>query len=237
VSHDPSDWSLNPSYSDLRGAIDTLNAGLIVRTAHGKLLYANERVLEWVGYAREELDGQDFRMLLPPELHDDLPRELEEIIAGDERARIVVVQRKNGRTFPVVACPHVLRRDGQVQAVVGLFFDIGELTTARRVGTSQSDGVAGNLERIALELQTISLFSGPGHAPTAIHEYPEFDQLSVREREILAELITGSRVPAIAKDLFISPHTVRNHLKSMYRKLDVSSQAELIEFVRRVAKN
>jgi PAS domain S-box-containing protein len=235
MSHDLSAWSLHPSYEDLESAIATLNAGLIVRTPHGKLLYANERVIEWVGYTPEELDGQDFRMLLPPELRDRVGIELEEILAGDERARIAVVQRKNGRTFPVVACPHVLRRDDFVEAVVGLFFDIGELTTARRVGEGPAQGVAGNLERIALELQTISLFTSTSSGPSVLHDHPELEQLSVREREILAELVSGSRVPGIAKNLFISPHTVRNHLKSMFRKLEVSSQADLIEYVRRIA--
>ena len=39
-------------------------------------------------------------------------------------------------------------------------------------------------------------------------------------------------VPAIAEQLGISPHTVRNHLKSIYRKLEVQTQSDLIRFVR-----
>jgi DNA-binding CsgD family transcriptional regulator len=42
-------------------------------------------------------------------------------------------------------------------------------------------------------------------------------------------------VPAIAKKLFISPHTVRHHLKSMDRKLDVPDQNALIERMRSLA--
>ena len=48
----------------------------------------------------------------------------------------------------------------------------------------------------------------------------------------MEHLIKGARVPAIAKQLFISQNTVRNHLKAIYRKVDVSSQVELIERVR-----
>ena len=62
--------------------------------------------------------------------------------------------------------------------------------------------------------------------------HPFLEELSEREREVLTHLMAGTRVPAIAEKLFISPNTVRNHLKAIYRKLDVSSQNELIERVR-----
>jgi DNA-binding NarL/FixJ family response regulator len=52
--------------------------------------------------------------------------------------------------------------------------------------------------------------------------------LSVREREILDAMGRGQRVAAIARALQISPHTVRNHLKSIFRKLEVHSQVELL---------
>lgn len=56
--------------------------------------------------------------------------------------------------------------------------------------------------------------------------------LSVREHEVLALLADGLRVSQIAKRLFISTHTVRNHLKMLYRKLGIHSQAGLIEHAR-----
>ncbi len=48
--------------------------------------------------------------------------------------------------------------------------------------------------------------------------------LSRREQEVLALLASGNSVDAISSKLFISRHTVRNHLKSVYRKLGVRSQ-------------
>jgi len=61
---------------------------------------------------------------------------------------------------------------------------------------------------------------------------PALAEISRREREVLELLVGGDRVVAIAEQLFISDHTVRNHLKSMFRKTGTSSQAELIKFVR-----
>jgi DNA-binding NarL/FixJ family response regulator len=56
--------------------------------------------------------------------------------------------------------------------------------------------------------------------------------LSRREAEIIHHLVVGRRVPSIARLLALSPHTVRNHLKAAFRKLDVRSQDELLEWVR-----
>lgn len=56
-------------------------------------------------------------------------------------------------------------------------------------------------------------------------------RLSDREREIVGALVDGQRVKEIARDLSISAHTVRNHLKAIYRKLDVGSQLELVRKV------
>ena len=52
--------------------------------------------------------------------------------------------------------------------------------------------------------------------------------LSTREREIFSLLVEGLRVGQVATTLFISRETVRNHVKAIFQKLDVHSQAELI---------
>ena len=55
-----------------------------------------------------------------------------------------------------------------------------------------------------------------------------FQTLSAREREILGLIVDGQRLSQIARQLFISEHTARNHLKVIFRKLDAHSQVELI---------
>ncbi len=54
------------------------------------------------------------------------------------------------------------------------------------------------------------------------------NKLSQREREVLLHLLDGASVRKIAGALYISVHTVRNHLKAIFQKLDVHSQVELI---------
>jgi len=53
-------------------------------------------------------------------------------------------------------------------------------------------------------------------------------QLSRREWEILQLLLSNQRPQIIAKKLFVSLHTVRNHMRSIFTKLAVHSQTELL---------
>jgi len=62
-------------------------------------------------------------------------------------------------------------------------------------------------------------------------------RLSQREKEIVEALGAGRRVKDIARDLVISTHTVRNHLKAIYRKLNVRSQFELISLMARHSRD
>jgi len=61
--------------------------------------------------------------------------------------------------------------------------------------------------------------------PTSV----DLSVLSPREVEVLELIRNGYRVATVARRLFISPHTVRNHLKRIFLKLEVGSQAELLE--------
>jgi len=61
---------------------------------------------------------------------------------------------------------------------------------------------------------------------------PELAALSSRERDVVVQLLQHQRVPAIAQALFVSHHTVRNHLKHIFTKLSVRSQQELLDRVK-----
>lgn len=57
------------------------------------------------------------------------------------------------------------------------------------------------------------------------HRSPE---LSGRERDVLAQLAAGATYQAVAEQLGISTDTVRAHIRSLYRKLQVNSRAEAL---------
>ena len=55
------------------------------------------------------------------------------------------------------------------------------------------------------------------------------NRLSAREVEVLLLLDEHLTTDEIAQRLYISEHTVRSHVKSLLRKLNVSSRREALE--------
>ncbi|WP_143815423.1 alpha/beta fold hydrolase [Longibacter salinarum] len=66
------------------------------------------------------------------------------------------------------------------------------------------------------------------------HQAAGFCELTPREREVLDLVAQGISNGQIAEELFISPKTVRNHVNSIFRKLNVSRRAEAIVQAREV---
>ncbi|MCP3977354.1 MAG: hypothetical protein GY720_22925, partial [bacterium] len=84
------------------------------------------------------------------------------------------------------------------------------------------------MRRISDELGRVGLAS-TGATQESVPMHPDLDLLSRRERDVVTQLLQGHRVVSIAELLDVSEHTVRNHLKSIFRKLGVHSQAELVD--------
>jgi len=51
--------------------------------------------------------------------------------------------------------------------------------------------------------------------------------LTAREREITTALLDGSDTRAVSQRLFLSPHTVNDHLKAIFAKVGVRTRKEL----------
>ena len=52
--------------------------------------------------------------------------------------------------------------------------------------------------------------------------------LSPREQEVLLRIAEGGSAPEIARQLHLSPSTVKTHLQSLYEKLGVSDRAAAV---------
>jgi two-component system response regulator DesR len=67
-------------------------------------------------------------------------------------------------------------------------------------------------------------------APTDAQPAPP---LSEREREVLKLISAGSTNREIAEQLYLSPHTVKEHTSALYRKLGVRNRAEAVQKAQR----
>ena len=94
----------------------------------------------------------------------------------------------------------------------------------------RDSGLEGRLRRIASEIEAVLL--GFDRVPD-LDRVPGVANLTSRQWEVLTRLLSGERVPGIARALYVSPSTVRNHLSTIFRKFGVHTQAELIARLRR----
>ena len=124
--------------------------------------------------------------------------------------------------------------------VLTMFDDDESVFAAMRAGArgyllkgADKDEIA----RAALAVASGEAIFGPAVAQRVIAYFstarpagqpPAFPELTEREREILELIAQGHRNPAIAKQLVLSPNTVRNHVSSIFAKLQVADRAQVI---------
>jgi DNA-binding NarL/FixJ family response regulator len=101
---------------------------------------------------------------------------------------------------------------------------------ARAAGASgfvSKDWEAGDVARaVRMVGQGMTVFEpGPEVAPS---------RLTAREREVLDLMAGGATNREIAAQLHLSPHTVKEHTSSLYRKLEARNRAEAVQRAQRL---
>lgn len=107
------------------------------------------------------------------------------------------------------------------------------------VGVDEFGQANTSRDDVELELTRRHRYIDPALAPalmdalhhTVAHTDP-LNTLTQREREVLRHLAEGGTNRQIAQALYVSEHTVRNQLRSVYRKLGVSTRHQAREIYR-----
>lgn len=97
------------------------------------------------------------------------------------------------------------------------------------VASAPPEELLSAVERVMTGQRALSAELLPALAGVVMHPGPPpsaGDQLTERERQVLACLVRGARNEEIAAELFLSPATVKSHLSSIYSKLEVRSRHE-----------
>jgi PAS domain S-box-containing protein len=218
-----------------------------IHAMSGAYLFMSPACTRMLGWRPEELIGRSGYTLIHPE---DIPRVSalhSEMSTGDPPAVEYRIHCKDGSYRWVESNGRALRdEDGSVLQIVVITRDVTDRKRAESAIThSLVLEPAGErpesalrervrkleraVQKVALVLEEAGVAASIGERPLPADVLPALRTLSEREWEVLRRLLANRRVPVIARELCISPHTVRNHLKAIFRKLNVGSQSELIE--------
>ena len=143
-----------------------------------------------------------------------------------------VVGDVTGRQFTSVVAPEETRRarESFAQKIVG-----NVEATDEEVVLLQEDG-----DRINVEVSAVPLYAGGkiiGVFGQVVHVDEEADRpphpsLTPRQAEVLRLLERGHSTAQISGELHLSPETVRNHIRHLFRALGVHSRIEAVAVAR-----
>jgi DNA-binding NarL/FixJ family response regulator len=84
----------------------------------------------------------------------------------------------------------------------------------------------------SIAVKTLKLLRYP-EKQESLAAHQEDISLSSREKEVLEQLAEGLSYTVIAKNLFLSPSTIRKHIENIYKKLQVHNKLEAVQKARR----
>jgi DNA-binding CsgD family transcriptional regulator len=172
--------------------------GLLVFGGDGTMVSANAAATRWLAEIWGGADGGDWVELLSQSAVPDIEASIP-LVPLLARARAVAAGRAEGQA-------RLRLRDRAGRWVV--------------LHASVLDGRAGagNVAVVVEPAKSADI------APIIIEAYG----LTPRERDVVRAIARGISTPEIAAELFLSAHTVRDYIKSVFDKVGVNSRAELV---------
>jgi DNA-binding NarL/FixJ family response regulator len=172
--------------------------GLMLFDASGTLLSANETASRWLSSIFGEPSSTDWYGVLSGSSGPDV------------EAAIPIV--------PLIARAHAVAagRDGR-EARLRLRDQAGRWLVLH-ASVLEGSAHRGNVAIVVEPAKSTDI------APIIIEAYG----LTPRERDVVRAIARGTSTPDIAAELFLSAHTVRDYIKSVFDKVGVSSRAELV---------
>jgi DNA-binding NarL/FixJ family response regulator len=108
----------------------------------------------------------------------------------------------------------------------------GRMSPAAAKAAGASGFISKDLEASELARAVQLVGSGQTLFPTKSTQ-PE-PLLTEREREVLELIAAGSTNAEIARQLYLSPHTIKEHTSALYRKLGARNRAEAVQLAQRI---
>ena len=210
--------------------LESLPVGVVDTDPLGVIGYCNVLAARIHGSSPEALLGMSIWELILDEAEaEELRTTVEDAALLNTTRPYVTVHRSLTDSVPVpVAVLWSAKRDvaGSIQGMSFVIQLQERFFWARRLETA-----VGDVGQALSRLERLLGFSGQTSPPPASATQPRasvaLTRLSLREREVLRQVLRGRTTEESADNLGISVHTVRNHIKGIYRKLDVHSREGL----------
>jgi DNA-binding NarL/FixJ family response regulator len=187
----------------------------------------------------QESPEQGFKLILVDlELPDGNGMEFLAELAGSPAVKVVTtLYSDDDHLFPALQCGadgYLLKEDRfevlveELQRIVRGQPPLSP-AIARRLLSHFRPGSTGDSGPMGLNSGFGALSANSNHAhsrPVVLDPPPEWERLTPRENEVLTYLSKGFTIKEIANLMGIKWFTVNDHIKSIYKKLNVSSRAE-----------
>jgi PAS domain S-box-containing protein len=204
---------------------------IIVATAdEHRFVDANDAFVTAMGYGTDEIIGrtaEDLRLWADAQVR----RRFEASLAGSGSVRGFEAKfhPKSGGEIDCLVSAETVTINNE-RSILCAFQDIterkrteGELVAAIEAAMADTAWFSrGVMEKLAALRQ----MSGPAASSVRL------DDLTNREREIVALICRGAGDAEISSQLKLSPHTVRNHVASLYKKLGVNRRSAVVIWAR-----
>ncbi|KPQ00978.1 MAG: chemotaxis signal relay system bifunctional protein-glutamate methylesterase / methyltransferase Che [Bacteroidetes bacterium HLUCCA01] len=183
---DKKTFSQRLSYTErlLHSIFDTTSAGICITDEMGRYVDVNAKYCDIYGYSRDELIGQSFTTVVPPEYHDTLQELHDRFIAGEKELDAEwVVERKGGRRIDVFATARLLEYEDGSRFKITSVHDITESKKYEHIANvTQEKGHIGGWEldpltqSLIYTVETAAIFQvNPDEEPSLQEMYEVFN--------------------------------------------------------------
>ncbi|MEO9237756.1 MAG: PAS domain S-box protein [Jatrophihabitantaceae bacterium] len=231
----------------LASITSTAQEGIWQIDTEGRTVLANARMAELLAVDEARLAGGSILEFFDPVAAELLKQRIEHRAAGvREQYEFSFIRLDGQRRWLQVSAVPLYDSSGRYVGSLGMCIDLtvrkllehelerrgGSGTPIGRSARGQDGEPDSQVEAMVAEYLRGNRLESPDAARQLDDSVPGLARLSRREFEVVRMLLLGDRVPVIARQLFVSQSTVRNHLSSVFRKLRVRSQQELIVLLR-----
>ena len=196
----------------------------------------SQDVTPMLGRTPEQCSGKAVLGVIHPSDTPAFLAAVEHARRGDRAVRLTLRLNAMSRDWTeVVVILATISKDNPPSLAFALIRDDAAADPQGPGGNPREMRLETHMLRIADELQAAGLIRRFQQLP-ALTEQPDLGKLTSPEWAVLTRMLDGQRVSGIAADLHVSKSTVRNHLSSIYAKLGVHNQVDLIRLIRRGTK-